>query len=180
VEEGSWEGRVGVEGEGLEEAGSLGFGFGEFGVRDGIGDDAGAGMEPGVKIADDGGADGDAELAFAVESEVAMASAVGAAGDGFEGVDDFHGAELGGTGDGTAWETGGEGIEMGQVRAELGLDGGDEVLDLGEGFETEEVGDLDGAEFGDATEVIAEEVGDHDEFGAFLFAGGEFEGEGEV
>ena len=39
---------------------------------------------------------------------------------------------------------------------------------------SDEVGNLDGTEFADAAEVVAEEIGDHDEFGNFLGAGLEF------
>jgi hypothetical protein len=125
----------------------------------------------------DGGADGDAELAFAVETEVTERAGVRTAGDGFEFVDDFHGAEFGRAGNAAAGETGGEGGKMCNAGAQTTFDSGDEVLDLGKTFEPDEFGDLDGAEFADFAEVIAQEVGDHDEFGHFLGAGLEFVGE---
>ena len=53
-------------------------------------------------------------------------------------------------------------------------DGGDEVVDLGERLEAEHFGDLDAAELAHLAEVVAEQVGDHDELGDFLGGGLEF------
>jgi len=50
------------------------------------------------------------------------------------------------------------------------------VLDLGITFQPGEIRDVDGTVFADAAEVVAEEVGDHDQFGKFLGTGLEFVG----
>src|SRR5262249_14923341 len=149
-------------------------GFIVFGGGDGVGDDASAGVEMGRTVFADGGTNGYTQLAFVVEAEVTERAGVGTAGDGFEFVDDFHGAEFGRAGNTAAGETGGEGGKMGHTAAQTAFDGGDEVLDLGEAFEADEFGDLNGAEFADFAKVIAQEVGDHDEFGHFLGTGLEF------
>lgn len=124
----------------------------------------------------DEGADGDVELRFAIEAEVSDGAGVEAARDGLEFGDDFGGAFFGSAGDGAAGEAGGEGGDGGVSGREGAADGGDEVVDVLEFFELEHVGDLDGAEFADLAEVVAEEVGDHDEFGAFFFGVLEVEG----
>ncbi len=90
---------------------------------------------------------------------------------GFEFVDDFHGADFGGASDAAAGKAGGEGGEVGLAIAEAAGDGGDEMLDLGVTLEAGQFGDVDGAVFADFAEVVAEEVGDHDEFGHFFGAG---------
>ena len=42
------------------------------------------------------------------------------------------------------------------------------MLDLGITFESDEFGNLDRTEFAHFAEIIAQEIGDHDEFGHFL------------
>ena len=145
-----------------------------FGGGDGIGDDAGADVEMDLAICDDGGADDNAELGFAIEPEIAESAGVRSTRDGFEFIDDFHGAEFGRAGDAAAGEAGAEGVEVGDAGTKAAFDGGDEVLDVGKSFEADEIGHLDGTEFADAAEVVAEEVSDHDQFGDFLGAGLEF------
>src|ERR1700679_3705245 len=110
-----------------EEAAGFGEGFFVFGGGVGIGDDAGADTEVREVVFANGGADGDGELAFAIETEVAERAGVGAAGDGFEFVNDFHGANFWGAGDAAAGETSGEGGEMRDVGTEAAFDGGDEM-----------------------------------------------------
>jgi putative lipoprotein len=65
----------------------------------------------------------------------------------------------------------GEGFEMSHVAPQSAVDGGHQVLHLGVAFQPDEFRHLDGAIFADAPEVVAEQVGDHDQFGHFLRAG---------
>ena len=155
-----------------QEAGGFVLGFLVFQVGVGVGDDAGAGVEVDGVVLADGGADGDVEEGFAVEAEAADGAGVEAAGMGFEFGDDFGGAFFGGAGDGAAGEAGAEGGAVADGGGELAFDGGDEVEDLRVGFDFPEFGDLDAAVGADLTEVVALEVGDHEELGAF-FGGGE-------
>ena len=115
------------------------------------------------------GANGDVELAFSIVTEVADGSGVEPSRDGFEFGDDFGGAFFGGAGDGSSGEAGGEGGESRVFWGEGAADGGDEVVDVLEFFELKDVGDFHGAVLADLPEVIAQEVGDHDEFSAFFF-----------
>lgn len=145
-----------------------------FVLGDGVGDDAGADVEGDLVVFLDGGADGDVPLAAAVEAEPADGAGVEAAGVGLKLGDDLAGAFFGSAGDAAAREAGTEGIDVIDVRAEGAGDGGDEVEDLGVAFHPPELGDGDAAEFADLAEVVALEVGDHEELGALFGGGGEF------
>lgn len=59
---------------------------------------------------------------------------------------------------------------MGHAGRETSLDGGDEVLHLGEPFQPGEIRDPDAAELANAAEIVPQQVGDHDEFGILLLA----------
>jgi hypothetical protein len=62
-------------------------------------------MEPGSVIESDSGANGDAQLAFSIESEISETTGVGTSGHGFQCIDNFHSPDLGRTGDASAGET---------------------------------------------------------------------------
>ena len=68
-----------------------------------------------------------------------------------------------------AGEAGAEGGDVVDVRAQPSVDGGDEVEDLLEALELQQLRDAHAAEFADLPEVVALEIGDHDEFGDFLW-----------
>lgn len=142
-------------------------------LGDGVGDDAGADVEGDVISLLHGGADGDVPLAAAVEAEPADGAGVEAAGVGLELGDDFAGTLFGGAGDAAAGEAGAEGIHMIHVRAQGAGDGGDEVEDLGVAFDTPELGDGDAAKFTDLAEVVALQVGDHEQLGALFHRRGQ-------
>ena len=78
----------------------------------------------------DEGADGDVELGFAIEAEVADGSGVEATGGGLEFGDDLGGAFFRSAGDGAAGEAGGEGGEGGLIGSEGAANGGGEVVDV--------------------------------------------------
>ena len=162
--------------EGQSDAAGLVFCFFElcFGIR--VGDNAGTDVVVEVAGFVNEGADGDVELRFAVEAEVADGTCVKAAIDGLEFGDDFGGTFFGRSGDGATWEAGAEGGGRGEFIAQGAADGGDEMVDVLEFFVLEHVGDLDGAEFANLAEVVAEEVGDHDELGGFFFGPLQVEG----
>jgi len=83
----------------------LGQRFLVFRLGVGIGHNAGADVKMYVAIFANRCADGDAQLAFAIETEIAVATAVRPARDGFEFVNNFHRAEFGCAGDAAAGKT---------------------------------------------------------------------------
>ena len=163
-------------GEGKSHPAGFVLGFFKFGSGVRVGDDAGADVVVEVSVFVNEGADGDVELGFAVEAEVAHGAGVETAWGGLEFGDDFGGAFFGRAGDGAAGEAGTESIDGRLILAEGSANGGDEVVDVLEFFELEHVGDLHGAVFTNLAEIVAEEVGDHDELGSFFFGTLEFEG----
>src|SRR6185503_15903144 len=86
--------------------------FVEFGFGHAVGHDAGAGVEINRFGPADGGADGNIELALAVESKIADATSVGAPRHRFEFVDDFHRADLRRASNAAARKTLGESLKM--------------------------------------------------------------------
>lgn len=158
----------------LQEAEGFGKSFVVFGRRDRVGDDAGAGVKVCRAVFADGGADRDAELAFAVETEVPERAGVRAAGDWLKFVDDFHSTEFWRAGNAAARETGGKRGKMGYPGAQAAFDRRNEMLDLGETFEPDEFRDLDRTELADLAQVITQQVGDHHEFSHFLGTGLKF------
>ena len=148
----------------------------ELSSRVGIGDDTGADVVIELAVFVNEGADGDIELGFAIEAKVSNGAGVESAGNGFEFGDNFSGSFLGGAGDRAAGEAGCKGGEGRVFGSEGAANGRDKVVNVLQFFKLEHVGDLDRAEFADLAEVVAEEVGDHDELGAFLFGILEVEG----
>ncbi len=138
-------------------------------------------------------ADGDVKGARG-GSDAADGSAVEAPAGGFKLFDNLHGADFGGSGDGTARHQGahdGGPVREGEVRAsavgEGGFNSGDGVPERGVHFEIARVADADGAVAGEAAEVVAEQIDNHGEFRLvfrgseeFVAEGGVFCGVGEV
>lgn len=101
-----------------------------FHFGSGVRDDACADVIVELLVFADESADGDIELAFLVVSEVADGSAVEAARNGFEFVDDFTCAFFGGTCDAAAGEAGGEEVNGIDLGSEFPPHGRNEVEDL--------------------------------------------------
>ena len=166
---------------GVFDGADYGLGFVEgllvFEFGDGVGDDAGAGLD--VALAADGeqGADSDAGVEVAGEVGVEDCAAVGAAAGGLELFDDFHGADLGSAREGSGGEAGAECVDGGEVGAELALNGADDVHDVGVALDEHEAIDFDATELADAAHVVAAEVNEHDVFGALLLVVHHFVGE---
>ena len=151
----------------------LGAAFGLLGVAVGIPDDAAADAVLGAAGTDveEEGADGDVELRAAAGGEEADGAGVGLARRRFEIGDDPHGARLGRAGDGGGRKRRRE--DFGNGRVGFGGDGGNELPDGGEFFRLAQAEGLDGAGTGDAAEVVARHVDDHEVFGAVFRAGAE-------
>ena len=122
-------------------------------------------------------ADGDAQLAFAVEAEIANRAAVRPARNRLQFVNDFHGADFRRAGDAAARKSRRERGKMRHVLPQPAFDGGNEVLHLRESFQLGDFRRLHGAEFADLAQIISEQVRDHHQFGEFLGIGLEFVGE---
>ncbi len=169
--------------KGLVDAGeeaSFEEGFAVLVFGDGVGDDAAAYSHGGLAILEDERTDGDAERGGAVGGDVADGSGVDAAGMGFELADDLHGADLGGAGDGATGEEGAEEVVKGEAPGEGGRDGGGHLVEGLVALDGEEFVDGYGAWKGDAAEVVAEQVDDHDVLGTILFVALEGESGGVV
>ena len=125
---------------------------------------------------DDHGAQGEGHVHAAVVGDVAETAAVGAAPGGFEFVDDFHGADLGGAADGAHGLHAGQRVQGRPVVPEGAGDAGDDVHDVAVAFDGEGVVHADAAVAADLSEVVAAQVDEHEVFGAFLLVGQEFGG----
>src|ERR1043165_1752024 len=104
---------------------------------------------------DDHRADGDGELALAIEPKPAERSRVEPARAGFEFGDDFAGAFFRRAGDAAAGEARAKCRGVIDLGAQAALDRGDEMEHLLVAFELEQFRDGDAAEFAHAAEVVA-------------------------
>ena len=130
-------------------------------------------MDIGFAALEQDGAEGDAGVVVAVEPEVADGPGVGAAFAFLEFVEDLHGADLRGAGDGAGGEGGAHHIERTAAAGEFPGDMRDDVHDMAVALDGHEVGDFHGAVFGDAADIVAGEVDEHEVLGAFLGVGHE-------
>ena len=122
-------------------------------------------------------ADGDAQLAFAVETQIADRAAVRPARNRFQFVNDFHRAEFWRAGDAAAGKTRRERGEMRHVLPQPAFNGGNQMLHLREFFQPGQFRHLHGAEFANSAQIVAQQIGDHHQFGHFLGAGLQFVGQ---
>ncbi len=96
--------------------------FGVFGGGDGVGNDAGAGLDVALFAVHVEGADGDAGVEIAGEIGIQNRAAVDTAAGGFELFDDLHGADFGGAREGAGGEAGAEGVDGGEARSQLAFE----------------------------------------------------------
>src|SRR6266545_4859144 len=94
-----------------------------------------------------GGADADAELAFPVETQIAVTAGVRTAREGFQFVNDLHRTEFWRAGDAAAWKTGRQRNEMRRRRTQTAFDRRNEMLHLGKAFEPHQFRHVHAAEF---------------------------------
>src|SRR6516225_9278171 len=107
----------------------------------GIGHDAGTDVEMHEPCLTNRRANGDAQLAFTVKSEITMAAAVGPARDRFKFVNDFHRPEFWCSGDAAAGKTRSQRGKMGYIVSQPAFDGRDQVLHLRKPFEPRKLRD---------------------------------------
>ena len=145
-----------------------------FGSR--VGDDAAAGLDIRFAVLEQHSAQRDAGVVVAVEAEVTDGAGVGAAFAFFEFVEDLHRADLGGAGDGSSRERGPHDIKGRASAGKLTGDVSDDVHHVAIALDGHEVGDLHAAVFGDATDIVAGEIHEHEVLGALLGIGHEVGG----
>ena len=134
----------------------------------------------GVAVAKLEGADEDVERGVAIGVEPAHRPGVGAARFGLEPAQRGDRGNLGRAGDRSARKQCLDDVDRVEARAEGGGDVGHHLVERGIGFDREQAGHGDAAGLGDAGQVVAEEVDDHEVFGALLGVGGEGVGGGAV
>ena len=126
-------------------------------------------MQPAVL--DDAGADRDRHVHVAGEAQVAAGTAVDAALDRLELVDDFHRPDLRRARQRAGWEGGTQHVEAGHAVLQHALDVADDVHHVRVAFDGERLGHLDAAGLGDAADVVARQVDQHHMLGALLRVG---------
>jgi hypothetical protein len=113
-------------------------------------------------------ADRDAGVEVAGVRHVAHGTAVGATLGRLELVDDLHRPDLRRAAQGAGREGSLQDVERVTAGLELAGHVTDQVHHVRIALDLHEFGDLDGAELGDATDVVASEVDQHDVLGALL------------
>src|SRR6267143_836662 len=137
------------------------------GVR--VGNDACAGLNTADAIRDNRGADCDASVEAAVESDVSDRAGVWPAAIGLALGDALHGADLRRAGDRTRGGTRPERVERIEAGCELAVDDGREMHHVRETVDAHELAHAHRSRARDAADVIAREVDEHHMLGALLF-----------
>ena len=132
--------------------------------------DAGAEPQPGDRLARAQGQrpDRDIERGFAAACKPSDRAAIDAARRSLEPGDDLHRPDLGRAGDRAARIDGAEHVDRAEAVLELGGDGRGHLQDGRIGLDREQLGHLDAARFGDSRQIVAQEIDDHQVFGALL------------
>jgi hypothetical protein len=118
----------------------------------------------------DEGADRNRQVDVAARGEATDRAAIGAAPHGLELFDDLERADLRGAGDRSRRERGTHDVGDGDIGTKTCRHTGHQVVDAGVRLEGAQLLDLDRAVLGDAAQVVASEVDDHDVLGAVLRA----------
>src|SRR4029077_16222762 len=127
-------------------------GFLKLALGNGIGDQPRPGLHGSQPFLYDQSANRDTGIEIAGEIEIKNGSGVDAATRRFQLVNDFHGANLGRTGDGSRGEAGSESVEDIDIGAKPAAERGDQMHDVGIALYKLEAFDLNGAVFADAAE----------------------------
>ena len=122
-------------------------------------------------------AERDAGVDSAVRGKIADRAAIDAAAVGFERVDDLHRPDLRRAGHGAGREAGDHGIDRVLILPEAADDIGDDVHDMAVALDRKALRHPDRTDFGDAADVVAAEVEQHQMLGALLGIGQQFGGE---
>ena len=156
--------QVGEE-AGLEQA------FPVLGGGLGVGDDAAAHPHDAAPVgAQFQAADGHVEAEIPVRRQQPQAAGVQAPGPDFQFLDDFHGPQLGCAGDGTAGKEGRQGLRRADARGP-GADRGGHLEDAGVGLDGEQLLHPHRTGLGQAPQVVAQQINDHQVFRPVLGRG---------
>ncbi len=115
-----------------------------------------------------GGTESDACIHGVVGSKVADAAAIDAAFVMFEEVDNFHGTNFWGSGNGSGGKACHEGMKGIGVFGYFSLDIGNDVHDMAIVFDDHGFGDTNGTRKCHASDVIASEIEEHEMFSPFF------------
>ena len=138
-----------------------------------FGDDAAADAHLTRSPCEHDGADRDVELGVARGRDQADRAGIDAARLTLQFADDLHGANLRRAGDRAARKQRAQHVLEPHIGSELGDDAGGHLVHRAIGLDREQVGDLDRADLGNAAEIVAQEIDNHEILGALLFIDGE-------
>src|SRR5690606_18934232 len=130
--------------------------------------DAAPGLDVELAVLDHRSADGDRGVHVAVPAEVTHRAAVDAALDRLQLVDDLHGADLGCAAQGAGGQGGAQHVERRNARLHPADHVGGDVHDVGEALHHHLLGDPHRAGGGDAADVVAAQVDQHQVLGDLL------------
>mmetsp|Transcript_2847 Transcript_2847/g.7386 ORF Transcript_2847/g.7386 Transcript_2847/m.7386 type:complete len:553 (-) Transcript_2847:517-2175(-) len=137
----------------------------------GVRHDAGGRLHVEHAVLHDAGADGNSQVHVAGKAQVAAGTAVDAALHRLQLVDEFHRAHLGRAAERAGREGGLQHVELAHLGPQYALDVGDDVHHVGVALHVEGLRDLHAAGAGDAADVVAGQVDQHQVLGAFLGIG---------
>lgn len=166
--------------DGPEEASRLVEGLLVLHGWDAVGDDSGTSLDVGLVAFDDQGAEGDAGVHVAAVVDVADGSSIGSTAMGFELVDDLHGSNLRCSGDRAGGQAGSKGVEGIEAGSELAGDIRGDVHHVAVALDDHYIGDFDAAKAGDAADVVASEIDQHDVLRTFFGIGQKLFSEGTI
>ena len=132
-----------------------------FGGGNGIGHDAGADLEISHLFFAYRRPNEDAQLAFAIETEVTERAGVRASSHRLQFIDDFHRPKLWRASDAAAGKTRGKSCEMANVGTQGAFHRRDEMLHLRVAFQPDQFRHLHGAELGNFTQIVPQQIGNH-------------------
>src|SRR3990172_3619087 len=154
--------------QGQQQTTRLGARLFQFALRDGIGDDTGAGTQRDVSAGQHKTADQDIKIHAAVPVDIADRAGIGPARSLFQFTDDLHATHLGAAGDGAARKYRAQYLSGRHPAAQSSAYIRNDVMHMRIAFNPHEFIDLDAAWDADAAQIIAFEIDQHDMFGALL------------
>ena len=115
------------------------------------------------------GSNGDAGIEIVAEVDIHDRARVNAALGGLQFIDNFHRADFGSAGNGPGRKARHQSVPTVHVIAQLALQGGDQVHDMGVALDEHDVFYADSTVFRDTSEVVSAKIDQHDVLGPLLF-----------
>ena len=138
-----------------------------------IRDDTAAGMQVGATIAQQDGANDDTEIRAPSEVEVTERSGIDTSPHGLQLIEDSHRGDLGGTRHRPGWKRRAHQIEYIAFVAKPTANRRHHLVDGRVAFDRHELRDFHAADLANATEIVANQIDDHEIFSSVL--GGSFQ-----